>query len=380
MRQVKKAGARRAALAILGIGAALVAAAATPVVADIVTLKDGRRYEGKVLEKDDRSVRVDTVAAGLRVELTLPRSDVERVEEAPLPAGFFDPPPAAARAPGATKPAGAPGLYLEVPVIGALGTQFSSEALQPVLAYAKRHGVRHNVFTIDSEGGDLDEAREVYRLLRDYKDSIRFHAIVKRCRGEALAVALWCRPVLVLPGGSIGGLAPRAGASAEEAEEEAILRSRMAERVVADTGASGNLAALIRALLDPQVKLAAWKDEAGALALDEDAPAAVPKERVIFRIGAGEVLSLSREQCLAIGMRDFKGSAADVGPVVKAPVWSAESDFGAKTVARVAAEREKKLQAKQASLDAKVKKVVTRRAEVDQHIQHAIREAAGWDP
>jgi len=359
------------------IAAALIGG--TIALADVVTLKDGRRYEGRVLEKSGASVRVDTMAAGMRVELTLPAGDIERIDEAPLPAGFFERPAPAARVSDPTLTKDARGLYLEVPVIGAFGKEVTADGIEAVLSYAKRHGVRNIVFTIDSDGGDMDEGREVYRLLREYKNSLRYHAIVKRAKGEALAVLLWCRPVLVLPGGSISGLVPKA-ASPEDANEEAILRSRMAERAVSDTGAQGNIAALVRALIDPGARLAAWKDEKGALTVDEEAPAGTPKERVVFQVAKGEALSLSREQCIALGMKDWKGSAADVGAVVKAPTWTAESDFGVKALARAAAEHAKRSQAKQSAHDAKVKKATGRRAEVDQHIQDAIKEAAMWDP
>lgn len=365
--------------------------------ADVVLMNDGRRYEGTILSKTDEIVSIDAKVEGVRVKLGLRRLDIKSIDEKPVPANFYDKPAAEQRVsdPKSFKPGQT--LYLEVPIIGVIGKQVFADAVSAALAYAKRHGIGHLVFHIDSEGGSIDEAREIYSALKEYRESIKYHAIVGKCRGEALAVAVWCRPNLILPGGKFEGLPYKVedsasgkieGSSAKtegptsgkESEEEEILRSQMAQRIVADTGASGPIASLIRALVNPGEELAAWKDDEGKIAFDAKPPAGIPRERLIFSVARGEVLSLTREQGLALGMPDFKGGAADLGKLLKLPDWAAESNYGTRTMTRVAAEKERKAAAKEAAHELKLKQVVTRRDAVEKFIQESLRQAAEWDP
>ena len=65
--------------------------------ADVVTLTDGRTFNGQVLEESAATVRIDTKVEGTRVILGFPRVDVRSVEAKPIPARFFERAPAEAR-------------------------------------------------------------------------------------------------------------------------------------------------------------------------------------------------------------------------------------------------------------------------------------------
>ncbi len=113
---------------------------APTVVADVVVLSDGRRYEGKVQQEDPETVTIQTKVEGIRVTLGFPRVDVASVEESPLPEGFFAPAPAAPRVSDPKKLKKGAVLYLEIPIIGTFGKQVVAAGLSGVLAYAKLHG------------------------------------------------------------------------------------------------------------------------------------------------------------------------------------------------------------------------------------------------
>lgn len=58
--------------------------------ADVVTMKDGRRFEGRITEQGDDSVSIDTVVTGIRVQLALSLPEVASIEHAELPPAFFE--------------------------------------------------------------------------------------------------------------------------------------------------------------------------------------------------------------------------------------------------------------------------------------------------
>jgi hypothetical protein len=57
-----------------------------------------------------------------------------------------------------------------------------------------------------------------------------------------------------------------------------------------------------------------------------------------------------------------------------------ESTYGGDTMTRVADDVAKKAAAKQATQDAKVKRVMSRRSDVEAHIRDSFQKAAEWDP
>ena len=144
----------------------LVLLAAVSARGNVVELSDGRRFEGKILLLTNERVLIDTKAADVRVKLGFPRKEVASVTEKELEPGFFEAPKTPARASDPKKFSEDATLYLEVPVIGEVGTHIHAARNVPVLQYAKAHGIGHLVFMVDSPGGDANEGVALYRLIQ----------------------------------------------------------------------------------------------------------------------------------------------------------------------------------------------------------------------
>jgi hypothetical protein len=349
--------------------------------ADVVELKDGRRFEGKIVFQDSERVRLDAKVGGIRTTVGFKQAEVNNIEEKEIPADFFEPAPAK-RVSDPKKFSADQTLYLEVPVIGALGKQVFASGISQVLSYAKRNAIGHVVFVLDSTGGSVEEARAIYKSLRDYKDALKYHGIIRNCGGEALVLAVFLSTLHLVPGGKLGG--PMSAASEasgkEDAEEQNIVWSQMAYKAVSDSGRSGRAAELLRALIDPSEQFYAWRDEAGSVMTGVEKPKDVPAEKLIVEVGDKEVLEVTYDQAVALGMPPFKGGAKDLGEVLKLTGWTPESDYGIKTMARVAAEKQKKAKAKESAFEEKVKNNVMRREATDRYIADNLKEAAQWDP
>ncbi len=382
----KPARSLSAAVAFVGL-----LAAAIPAAADVLETKDGRRYEGRILSQDAQMVRIDARVGRTRVILGFPPLDVSSVQEKPLAPGFFDPPPAAERVSAPSKFKPGQKLYLEVPIVGRIGEQVFAEGIAQVLRYAKAHQIQNIVFTIDSPGGDRDEAIEIYDTLKEFKGSLKFHAIVRQCQGPALAVPVWANTIHILPGGRMG-VGPEARAAAEardaksakdgdadSADEAEIARSQLAYKIIAETGREGLHAEMLRAMIVPNHTLCVWKDAEGNIGWDAVCPDG-GKEKVILSVGAGQTLDLTYEQARTLGMKEFKGGAQELGAFLRVDGWAAESDYGFKAMEKTSAVKQKAAKSKQDAYDAKVQANVKRRETTEAYISHSLQEAAKWDP
>jgi hypothetical protein len=354
---------------------------------DVIEMSDGRRFEGKVVGETQDEVTIDTKVGSIRVTIGLDPMKIKDMQKKPLPAGFFDPPPA--EQPDAEPRSYKKGqaVYLEVPVIGQIGKDVRAEGIRRALSYARANGIAHVVFYIDSAGGDTDEASQLYRNIRSGREGLQLHGIIKKCQGAALAAGVWCNTVHFLPGSVLGGEVIAPGSKAKDArgaegagDDEEIFYSQLAYRVVTDTGKTGRGAAVVRALLDPAESLCAFKDEKGAVQLDQKPPAGVPKDRIIFATESGKVLQLGRDQAVALGLPALDGGATDLGGVLGISGWTSAGRYGADVMQRTALELEQKAKAAQTAFEQKVEKNVTRRQDTERYIEHNMKESAQWDP
>ncbi|HEX3135538.1 MAG TPA: hypothetical protein VHX44_18385, partial [Planctomycetota bacterium] len=177
--------------------------------------------------------------------------------------------------------------YAEIPVRGVFGKDIFATALASGVARAQLLGIRHVVFTIDSAGwNDIDEARKAFRQLSGFQNTMTLHALVKSCRGDALAVLLACDSLQLLPGAVIGG------SDGGPAAADAVMRADVAHRVGQAAAAHGWPAEVFEAMIDPSFGLAAWKDGDGNIRVAATAPADVPAKRVILSVGAGGMVVL----------------------------------------------------------------------------------------
>ncbi len=350
--------------------------------ADVIKMSDGRQFEGTVVATSNDSISIDTVVSTVRVTLKLNRAEIASHDKKPVRAGFYDPAPADARISDPTKFADPGSVYLEVPIKGEFGKDVYAAGVRQIIAYARAHRIGHLVFVVESNGGDLDEAREIYDLIRGQFGKIRMHAIVANCMGDAMAVPAACDTINLLPGSSVGGLGRRLAEISDKLakEDEMVLRRQLANELEATAKLRGRNGKVIRAMVDPTESLAAWKTAEGEVKMDTELPADVPKDKVIFNNNDKSLLVLTYDQAIALGLPAFKGGAADLGKQLDISQWSAESDYGITTMKKIAAEKTKAAEAAQSMFDGKVKNNVTRRESADRAIQENMKQASDWAP
>ncbi|MHC4992328.1 MAG: hypothetical protein ACYTGC_15250 [Planctomycetota bacterium] len=364
---------------------AIVAMVSLPAVADVVVMDDGRRFEGVIVAEDATQVVLDTmISPTIRTKLSLKRSEIRSAERQPLPQGFFDPPPVPDRAPPPQDRPAEALLYLEVPVMGALGEDVFAHGIDKALRYARRHGVHHVVFVIDSTGqGNLDEARAVSKVLRQYDKALTFHAVIRRCTGPAMIVALWCDSWHVGAGAIIGASSSRwtpRGTDEAARTEELMLRAQLANEVVKQVDLRAPESDLVRAMIDPTISLAAWRNTEDEIVVDPRVPPETPGDRVIFEVGEGELLVLGEEQALTLGARRLDGGMSQLGEQLGLAGWEPESDYGREAMREVAAREQQRAAETSARYSKAVEQNIRRRETLEHYLEESMRLAAEWDP
>ncbi len=354
----------------------------SPVVrADVITLNDGRLFEGQTLSDQSDKVQFDTLISGIRAKLSFKRSDVKSLEKKALPAGFFEgaesDPSSATQA-----PTGEPTLYLEIPIVGRFKEQVFAQAVRSSLFYARGRKVRHIVFTVDSNGGALDEAGILARVLRDFSADLSYHAIIRNCTGEAIIVPFMCETIHLLPGAVVGGLDQKMeNLPAKFAKkDEAVVRAQIADDLAEAARKRGRKGDVIRAMVDPTESLAAWLDPNGKVVMDRVAPRDVPADKLIFQDTPETVLVLNYEQATRLGLPTIEGGPDALGKLLDLPNWKEESTYGRDMVSKIAGLHRQKASAAQAKFEDNVSRNIRMRDITKKAIESNLKQAATWNP
>jgi len=362
---------------------------AFPAVADVVILKDGRQFEGRIVRDDPTGVEIDAVISTIRTQLTLSHDQIESIERGELPEGFFDPPrtPDSALNPSDLPPGAE--VYLEVPMVGIMGRDIHAEAVHIALAYARRNHIEHVVFRVNSEGGSLDEAQAIVREFQRGSRGVKTYALVDRCTGDALAVPLMCDWVGFTPTALVGGNeTPMAEAVDDlDAELEMSLRSDLGRRAQEHADAKGRSGVVVRAMIDPAEVLAIWVDEQDKMKLGRTLPQDLDADRVIASVGEGEPLMLEGAQLRRAGAPIVEGRIEGMGAVLGFEHWVSDGDFGQRTMERItrrnqaiATNDDRRAERAQTQSNKHLTNNIERRAALDRTLKHSLQEASRWDP
>lgn len=351
--------------------------AVAPAVGDVVKLKDGRVLEGTVVEEQPDAIQFRIATPNIKVTLSFNRADIESLEKKPPSepvaedAELLEPEQQAAS-----------GLYIEVPIVGRFKEQVFASAVRSSLARAKQQSVRHIVFTVDSDGGAIDEAGTIFRILQSFANDFEYHSIVRKCHDGALIVPFLSKTIHVIPGASVGGT----GSPLEHrparyaAKEEPIYRAYVADQLRDHARRMGRTGDLIHAMIDPDDALVAWVNAEGKVEVAPALPAGVAEDRVIFRDDAGSLLMLSFEQVRKLGLPVIEGGVAALGEALGIQDWREESAYGREMMNKAVARDHSRKDSAQAKAEDAIARNIRMREETKQAIDYSLKQAAKWNP
>jgi len=234
--------------------------------ADTLITKDGKVFEGRLVQQTDEKVIFEMHRFGAKVTKTFDADEVLSITKGKLKstttpakpeAKTLKPGelPAAPAAPAVVKYDGP--TYYVIPLHGEVGKALAADVLAKSLADAQKRKATVVVLEVDSPGGTLSEADKLIDTIRRYDDRLRIVVFVRKKAISAAAImSLAVRNIYMNPSGIMGAAtAYRVGPAGFPAEIEEKMQSiwRATARSSAETGGHNPL--LAEAMIDSKLEL-----------------------------------------------------------------------------------------------------------------------------
>jgi len=260
--------------------------------ADDIVLKDGRRFEGKILENTSSRVVIDAIIVGIRQKLIFSPSEVDAVH---LTNGGYKFPESnkskKMEEPQASK-------LLVLPLHGEVGTQITSGYLRKMFEFGVSRKVSGVVLDIDSPGGYVAETHLILDVISSYRGRLRIIAFVHdKALSAAAMIAMACPEIVVSPEAQLGSSVIINGIT--DAAVAAKYVSNDWSRITAATEAAGHSGAVMMAMMQLKSELYAVEID-GKWSLVSQAPQ--DKETAIQLDGPDTILNLRTSQAVKYGV------------------------------------------------------------------------------
>ncbi len=297
---------KRRFLAVLALGMTLAAVAAS---ADTIVLRNGRKFQGKLIRKDQKEVVFRVIMYGAEMTKVFKPTEVEHIIEGPLKQAQDEPDNAAEKDEEKDPedglgvlddPPQAPPVveydqqtYYLIPLEGEVGKTFLARVLKESLDDAVRRNPTAVVLQVDSPGGLISECEEMIAILRKYNSRLRIVVYVRDAISAAAITSLAAREIYFEPGGTFGAAkAFRMGVTGvSDVDEKFRSVWRAKARGAAEIGGHSRL--LAQAMIDNRMQLH-WVEQDGKKVIKEGRG-----ENMITK--RGHLLTLTAGEALACG-------------------------------------------------------------------------------
>ncbi len=334
-----------------------------------LSLLDGRQLVGRVIEDTLTGVTLEVWIGEFRSEVRYPRSQIADLKVVPcdeLQADESENVPAAdAGSPTAAAGAGPVVRYMLIPIKGTIGffpdepedECVTGEGLHNALQRAKKAGVRHVVFYIDSPGGYSKDADDIVRVLREFQEDLTLIAVVRKSMSAAMWVTFGVSHIFVLPAAS-------SGAALEYSQDPRTGSAAVDQKLLAATGAGlaswaeshGHNGAIARAMVDPSAELWATEGTRGTVLSEHR-----KNETSILIDGPDTVVALTAHEMLRYGVAKRIDSITNLGGHFEAPRWEQWGNYGERemfNVSNALAKGERRAVAEYESLEQRLLRAV----------------------
>ncbi|MCC7146195.1 MAG: hypothetical protein IT443_07090 [Phycisphaeraceae bacterium] len=332
------------------------------VFADTVEMKDGSKYDGKFVSKDDHYVVFEVQIGQTKIERRFPAAQVVKLTITGPAAPPAEPAKKAEVSPpdsATTKPQDQPPgddetaavtsgpSYLVIPIRGEFGVEVDPKVVQRCLDLARRLKPDAVILDIHSPGGSVRTLFEMMDIVADWqsKESIRLVAFVRQEAFSAAALfALSVKDVYMMPGSAMGaalvisisskGIDDVAASGTVGEKFASAFRAKA--RTITDI--AGHDPLIAEAMIDPQVELWLAKDAEGKPVILRGPVSAEQKKAYpqppTMMVAKGKLLTLTANEAVDAGV--IAGIAAnydELGRQLQYAGWKSASNSAEKTIA-----------------------------------------------
>lgn len=250
--------------------------------ADIVYLSDGTWIRGTILKETKEEIEIDgKTNSGITIKGTIQKSRVSSIIRTDTPAedSAKDPGSPATGTPKTDKEGDktdekptAKGDFLVIPLTGTFGEDIVPMGVKPSLEWAVKNKVKHVVFTIDSDGGQVWAAEAIREMMVKHEKDLTYHMVIKKAMSASIWVVFTSHRIASLPGSTLGAAVAFSRNTTGEAEVDEKLNSALAARLASAAETRGHSGHLVRAMILTKYDLFAAKGEDGKWRIVHDKP------------------------------------------------------------------------------------------------------------
>ncbi len=224
--------------------------------------------------------------------------------------------------------------YLHVPLEGGFGMEITPKPIRKIFEHAKKQDVKHIVMTIDSQGGYVQTADEILKLMLEYDSYFQYHLIVERAISASIWIVFSSDFIYLRSHAVIGGAVVYRMNEIGNAEVDAKMNSIIAAQVTSAAEAKGHPAYLVNPMIIQKDTLGVWKDWEGKIHHSDQLESGISSEDIIIEDTEESVLTLTAKQASEVRLgRLLSSSDPDsLGEVLGISGWRAESDYGEKVM------------------------------------------------
>lgn len=283
--------------------------------------------------------------------------------------GLLGPAPTAAAQQRPATSTKLPGSYIEIPLKGTFGEDFTAAGVYDALKTAKQmQRVTHVIFTIDSPGGVVADANAIAAAMDEFDAEFTYSCVIT---AKAYSASIWvmcrCRNIFFVDGAASGAaVAFSRDESSGAAEVDAKFNSAIASGIAAAAEKKGHPGLLFQAMILPELEVFMVTDEDGKRTFLRNEPSKDKNYEVLDR--RGQVLSLTTNDAVRIGLarRLSRLDLKLIGDVLGVDDWKLHDNSGQDAMKRAKSRAEQykreleTLDKKLVKIDEDLKKSVTR--------------------
>jgi len=312
-----------------------------------VILKSGEKIEGTLLDENSQEIVIETLLHNIRYKKTVQVRQIKEIEvleeKINLPSKTTPSNTAPAKP---DTPFTAPARYMLLPIHGNIGIDSvddsvenaTSPGIDAALRFARRRGIKHIVFSIDSRAGSPREAMEIVDVMERYDDAMEFHAFITYSSGPSVFLVFACDSIWFGSGAFLGDAQLAASSNSVADSPGAPTPAAWARELQTLAESKGHSGFIAAAMADPSREVYLWTDTQGGTIVG----AAPPEDGTnAARLGSGEsALVLSAPDAfdakLASALSVPSGeqrSHSQIGRTLRIEKWNIFGRYGEKQIA-----------------------------------------------
>lgn len=219
--------------------------------------------------------------------------------------------------------------YIEMPIVGQIGTDVTPDTVRDVLQHAVDHGAEHVVLRIDTGGGFVPPAEQIWNTLGEFEDRLTYHAVIDKCVSAGIWMAYACDTLHMTPDAIWGAAAVHDTLADNTTRNNEKSSAIYAAQIAAGAQRRGHSAVVVRGMVVTGTEVWSWRDAQGQPRLTAYRPDPGTHDQLVRLDGDASLLTLTTPEAVQAGIAaSFDGDAAALAEPLGIASWHRLDGYG----------------------------------------------------